>query len=566
MSAVSESTQEHEPRLLRSSFAGSVVLWMAHPPVGFGLLAWFAPILWLRWCIVPELPGKRPYLKLWLIGLVFWMFTVQWVRLPHPMNYIGWPTLAGYLGIYVPLFVALTRVGVHRYRLPLWMAAPVVWTGLEWVRGQFLTGFLMGALAHTQVGFQRIIQFADLVGEYGVTFLIVLVAACFTSAFFPAGRFQLPPFKAGVVQLLPAALLFAAAGGYGEYKVAVEAIAYHRSPPGPRLALIQGNILADWSQGPERRTKIMEEYLNLSFEATKQSQDRDRRHVDVVIWPECTFRVSYLSVDEKAELPSYADPKRVNASTDYLQTFVRQLQSAVLVGIDHVHFPPSTEGESQPTYYNSALFMNRGGDIVGVYDKMHRVVLGEYVPYVDWLPFLKYLTPITGLVQAGSAAVAMEHQGVIYAPNICYESLVPHLIRRHVVELTDQGQAPDVLVNLTNDAWFWGSSELDMHLACGVFRCIEMRKPMVIAANGGLSGDIDPYGKVRQKTERQQQATLLVDLKTLPSRGKYPSFYAAYGDWFAILCVVCCLVLTLLPCLDRDRKGPSPGISPEPLG
>ena len=115
-----------------------------------------------------------------------------------------------------------------------------------------------------------------------------------------------------------------------------------------------------------------------------------------------------------------------------------------------------------------------------------------------------------------------------------------------MVQLSEAGTAPDVLVNLTNDAWFWGSSELDMHLACGVFRAVEMRTPLVIAANGGLSAHIDAFGNVLQKTPRQQTATLLVDLK-LPARSDvYPSFYAAYGDWLAIVCVVCCAVFAVL--------------------
>ena len=225
----------------------------------------------------------------------------------------------------------------------------------------------------------------------------------------------------------------------------------------------------------------------------------------------------------------------------------------MLVGIDHAHLSNTDDGEVEGDYYNAAVLVDRRGTVCGMYDKMHRVVLGEYVPFADWLPWLDSLS-ITGAVQRGEGPVAMQQGGVTYAVNICYETAVPHLIRRHVVQLSDQGQTPDVLVNLTNDAWFWGSSELDMHLACGVFRAVEMRTPLVIAANGGLSAHIDASGNILQRTPRQQTAMLLVDLH-LPERSDiYPSVYAAHGDWFAILCVVCCTVFAIAGWRDKRRS------------
>src|SRR5690606_438691 len=109
---------------------------------------------------------------------------VHWIRLPHPLNHLAWVVLTGYLGMYLPVFVVLARVGVHRWRIPLAIAAPVVWTGLDWFRAHFLTGFLMASLAHTQYRVPTTIQIADVVGEYGVTFLVVFVAACIASALF----------------------------------------------------------------------------------------------------------------------------------------------------------------------------------------------------------------------------------------------------------------------------------------------------------------------------------------------------------------------------------------------
>jgi apolipoprotein N-acyltransferase len=145
--------------------------------------------------------------------------------------------------------------------------------------------------------------------------------------------------------------------------------------------------------------------------------------------------------------------------------------------------------------------------------------------------------------------------GVVYAPNICYESALPQLIRQQVVELARRGQTPDVLVNLTNDAWFWGSAELDMHLACDVLRAVEMRTPLVVAANRGLSAHIDHTGRVIVVSNRDQPDKLLTDVALPPRRGANPSLYARFGDWFSSACFACCVALGFVGWQQRKANG-----------
>jgi apolipoprotein N-acyltransferase len=106
-----------------------------------------------------------------------------------------------------------------------------------------------------------------------------------------------------------------------------------------------------------------------------------------------------------------------------------------------------------------------------------------------------------------------------------------------------------VLVNLTNDAWYWGSSELDMHLACGVFRAVECRTPLVIAANGGLSASIDADGRILKESKRQTTDVLLADITIDPRN----SLYAATGDWLAGICLVCCVILAVSAWRTKSR-------------
>ena len=156
---------------------GGVLLWAAFPPLNLPWLAWLAPLPWLWLARLPALPGRRPYLvalagRLRALGLM-----LQGIRLAHPALYGGWIALSAYLGVYLPVFVGLTRVAVHRLKLSLVVAAPVVWVGLELLRGHLVTGFSNGLLAHTQAEIPLLIQIADLAGGYTLSFVMMLVAA-----------------------------------------------------------------------------------------------------------------------------------------------------------------------------------------------------------------------------------------------------------------------------------------------------------------------------------------------------------------------------------------------------
>ncbi len=537
---------------------GSLLCWLAFPPVGWSHLAWVGPVPWLLLVSQEKLPGRRPYRALWLGGFVFWLLAVHWIRLPHPLNYLAWLVLAAYLGVYLPTFVAIARVGVHRLRLPLWLVAPIVWTGLDWFRARIFTGFLMGSLAHTQAEQTLVIQIADLAGEYGVTFLIVLVAGCLTQSLL---SYESRPARLQLYPLVPAAIAVVAVLIYGTVVFMKHHSIIRRlaERPGPRIALVQGNTLADWKNDPGKQQRIMDEHVRLSLEAVKQSREQDGREVDLVIWPETAFRETLITVEPGyTPQPERGSPVNLTAAHDYLKLLTRELGTALLVGIDRVHVFPGAQGKPDIRTYNSSVLVDTEGNLVGTYDKMHRVPFGEYIPFADWFPVLYRLTPLTGGIDAGRRPAGLWLNDVLYAPNICYETAVPYLIRRQVLDLTEQaGASPDVLVNLTNDAWYWGSSELDMHLACGVFRAVEMRIPLVIAANGGLSGYIDVVGNLRQVTTRQEPTFLIVEV-SLPHVPA--SLYSRWGDWFAILCVLCCIVLAVVGWRGRESSRAPAGV------
>jgi apolipoprotein N-acyltransferase len=534
---------------------GSFLLWASLPPLALGWLGWIAPVPWLLLVRSDELPGRRPYRALYLASLAFWLASIYWLCLPHPLLTLGWLALSIYLAVYLPIFVGLSRVAVHRLGIPLCLAAPLVWTGLELARAHFLTGFLMASIAHTQVNWISLIQISDLFGEYGVDFVILLTAACITTAFVtPQWKLQFRPLV-----FLPALLVVGAAVGYGRYQLAAaEATAAKFKDVKLRVALIQGNSLAEWKADPAREGQIMDDYLKLSQDAVKKARE-DGRPVDLVVWPETMFRTPIIIFDPGFKLPPEAKqtPEKIASyGPRDLAAIVSRLGTPILVGVDRVHYPASdsSASESRPMVYNSAVLVGRDGKIVRTYDKQHRVMFGEYIPFADWLPFLYSLTPLTGGIEAGAAPAALWLDAShCFSPNICYETAIPHVIRRQVRTLEKNSEHPDALVNLTNDAWYWGSSELEMHLACGVFRAVEARVPLLIAANGGISAWIDHVGRVRARSPKQATDIILADVE--PSGLK--SWYMRFGDWFAGLCLVCCAALAFIGWKARRNSLPA---------
>jgi apolipoprotein N-acyltransferase len=569
--------------VLPIALLGSVMLWAAMPgslPFDLGWLGWLAPVPWLLLVRREQLPGRRipsshpegglategstspggrffaplrfaqndsvwPYLALWLAGFVFWLLTLHWIRLPHPALYLGWFALSAYLAIYLPIFVGLSRVAVHRVGAPLWLAAPVVWTGLELARAHLLTGFLMGSLAHTQVHRTHLIQISDLFGEYGVDFLIVLVASAITCLVFRPRQ----PWA-----LFPAAFAVTATLIYGEFRIAESQPMDAGDRRLVRIALIQGNSLAEWKADPNRERQIMGEYIKLSEEAVATAK-RDGQPIDLLVWPETMFLTGLLSFDPTYELPSgapYTKEEATEVGRNDLAALVARLGVPVLVGIVRMHFPASDRPDidPMPQRYNSAALVDSNGVILGTYDKIHRVMFGEYIPFAKSLPFLYRLTPLTGGIEAGSEPVIFELNNRFFAPNICYETVIPHVVRRQAATLVGGSVPADMLINMTNDAWYWGSNELDQHLACGVFRAVETRRPLVIAANGGISAWIDRSGTVREQSPKQEPDVILADVEL----GYMNSWYLEFGDWFAGVCLTACVVLAIIGIKTR-RQG-----------
>ena len=380
---------------------GVALLWAAFPPVDLWPLTWIAPIPWVLLIRREKLDGARPYFVLWLAGFVFWLAALHWLRLPYWATGFGWIALAFYFAFYLPVFVGLSRTAANQLRVPVILAAPVVWTGLELARGHLLTGMTMASLGHTQYRWVELIQIGDLAGAYGVSFLVMFVAACLARALPCESKTR------KIWPLLTAVAILAAVLGYG-YARTVN----NNTTPGARIALIQGSIDSQFGKGEELREEMFRHY----FELSKQAVDKFGQ-VDLIVWPETYFRYPLITYDADAgvrypylqeagitveEYRKWLKTTEEKSRQAFVET-TRQLHSPMLVGLDTQHY--TVDGVR---IYNSAVHVAASGELLGRYDKMHLVMFGEYIPFADYLTWLYRLSPLSMGMTPGAQPAAFQ--------------------------------------------------------------------------------------------------------------------------------------------------------------
>jgi apolipoprotein N-acyltransferase len=534
----SPPARDADRRVLRLGLLGAVTMFLVHPPADLWMLAWVAPLPWLMLVRDGVGAARHPWRSLWLAGLLHWLLTIHWLRLPHPATSIGWLALSAYLAIYVPLFIWGTRRLMTHFHWPLLAAAPVVWIGCEQLRGSILGGFTLGSLGHTQWRWTTLIQLADGAGAGGVGGLVILVAAALTSAA-GAGREDAaaggtrPRWRRAAFSLATAGVALGVALVYGAWRIKT-------APLDPRsldVLLVQGSIDTELKHDPDAAGEVLAEYDGLTREALGAGP-----RPDLIVWPETMWRWPILEIEPDHHLPDDVVERILGPATtrdrgaderdadsgagvesaaarqarcraileqdriDPLAAHARRYATTWLVGVDRQLV--SNRTSSGVFHFNSALFLDAGGVPVGRYDKMFPVAFGETVPLADRFPILYRLTPLPAGLTAGREPLVVTVAGLRVAPTICYETALPGAIRTVVNRSAAAGARPDILVNLTNDGWFWGSSELDMHLASGIFRAVEVRTPLAIAANTGFSAVIDGCGRLLERGPRRATGTI----------------------------------------------------------
>ena len=518
-----------------------LLLFLSFPEINLYPLAWiaFVPILYSLSVHEKVSPFKNGF----LMGVVYFFGTTYWIY--NSLNkYGGIPLvpslliillLCMYLSLYPAFFAYFYSSYTRRTDLPSMFIAPVFWTTLEFIRSYALSGFPWSSIGYSQYKFLPIIQIADLTGVYGISFLVLAVNGALTDALLFKRRQKERP----LASILPTFSGFVLLGiflvgslGYGFFKMY-----QHRAGHTVKVAVVQGNIEQDKKWDPAYQDAVLSTYENLSMAAAAQKPD-------LVIWPETSAPFFFI---------------KNKALTERLVNFERRLNSYLLFGSVLVkeQRPDDLDmktGRRQPEagvkktegvgralsrflgYSNSAVLLDKTGNITYIYDKIHLVPFGEYVPLKRLLFFINKLTVGAGDYIPGDSYLKAVTPFGSFGTHICYEIIFPGLVRKFYLK------GGDFIVTITNDAWFGSTYGPYQHFSMAVFRAIENRKPLIRAANTGISGFIDSSGRILEKTGLFKRTIAVRDVKT--DRTLTP--YTKYGDIFSYLCIVCMLLVLIM--------------------
>ena len=551
--------------VLLMSLLSSVLLLVSFAPYDCWYLAYVALV---PFGLAVAVGHRTGWALLWayLAGVVFWAIGLYWITW---ITLLGYLLLIIYLGAYWLVAGAVLRAAFRR-GWPMWATLPTIWVALEYARAFVLSGFPWFYLAHSQYDRTRLIQIADLTGQYGVSFFVAMVNGALVDALIQplfvrnrrGGRLtRLIATAVGATAATAAVLLF-----YGSYRINQQT-----TRPGPRIGVQQLAFPISLVHEGAPSEKIFRQHLH-------EAEQFKGAGLDLAVWPESMLGLRdmnpsyWLGLDPDATRALGSTPLYTLAEQEIIRTYHRSLH--LLQGLILDLKCPLLAGAGMPSLRddnlrcNSALLfdLDEKGQLRlrNRYDKMHLVPFSEYVPFRKGWPGLhrllrRFVPEVMPQLDPGTNRVRFElakREGDGYwrfAVPICYEGVFARVCRQLAVQ--DGRKRIDLLINLSNDGWFiyqgrkyvfageqitHASTELDQHLAQYRFRAVESRVPVVRAVNTGISAHIDSNGRLVGSVWRGRRRKMvggnLVAQTVVDDR---VSVYSRIGDAFALaICVI----------------------------
>jgi len=476
------------------------------PPGKLDWLAWFALVPLLK-SLENESPSHAFRWGL-VMGFAHYLTLTYWivVVLKHygDLNLFislgGLVLLCAYLSLYPAIFSFLICY-IKRGRFSILMMA-TLWVGLEYIRAKALTGFPWCLLGYTQYRHLNLIQIAELVGVYGLSFLILLANALIYTLFFDRNRISRRWLKWEMPIILLIAVFTLA---YGHHRLSGEE-AEEKSKKPINIAIIQGNIDQSVKWNPLYQQKTLDTYHRLTRTTYSFKPN-------MIVWPETSVPFFFQN-DTNLSRKIFEIPEESGAHLIFGSPAYRREDTAI-------------------KYYNRAYHLSPDNKSPGYYDKVHLVPFGEYVPLQKFFPFIHRLVPAAGDFVSGEKIAPLKLPNLPAGILICFEVIFPELARKQAKK------GAKILINLTNDAWYGKTSAPYQHLCMAVFRSVETGKPMIRAANTGFSAFISPRGKIIAHGELFTEEVLKHRVKVGDSPQR---FYTRYGDLFAIALLIISLI------------------------
>ncbi|HZX12907.1 MAG TPA: apolipoprotein N-acyltransferase [Thermodesulfobacteriota bacterium] len=484
-------------------------------PVAFvipyaGIISWFLLIPFF-WAIANKSPWNAFRLGIltgtianeigtyWLIGTLS-----RFGGFPHIVSFIFHLAISVYSGFLFAIFAYVTtKLGLFRKQgLISALLIASVWTSLE-----FLFPFLFPyGITNSQADYLPLIQIFDLFGMYSLSFLIVFVNVTLMRVLKKLLEHNITP----TLEILTSLILIILIISYGLWKIDLETKKIAEAPK-IRVGIVQANFDI-FEKKQKNESTITERHKLMSYVLNSP---------ELIIWPETAIQ---------AWIPASQDFLTNEGELAIPQT----KNSYFLVGGLSYKF---NNNEINPEFdqkidkFNTAFLTDPQGRILGRYNKIKLLLFGEYLPFTKYIPALKKISPASGDFTPGSNLEILEikEKGIKIAPLICYEDIIPSFSRKFVEN------GANLLVNITNDAWFGKSFEPYQHLSFSIPRAVETRRFLARATNTGISAIIDSVGRVTARTGIFEQTTLEGTIAIVDGK---KTLYTRIGDVFPWGCLI----------------------------
>jgi apolipoprotein N-acyltransferase len=443
----------------------------ALPPYDFFAVCFisFPVLVWLIDGAVDN-AGRGPIRRLlpaamigWWFGFGYFVSGLWWIGnalLVDAANF-AWAVPFAILGL--PAFLAIFYAFAAALARLLWseglgriLALAFGFGIAEWLRSFVLTGFPWNAIGYAAMPVPLLMQSSVIVGLLGMNALAVIVFAM------PALLASRRDLRMGIALVL---VLICGHVGFGAYRLKTAPVEAKGAP----IRIVQPSIAQDLKWDADARRGILDKYIAMTAQAPKEGKPKPQ----VIVWPETA--VPYILTKTPEALKSIAD--------------VLEEGQILLAGAVRMEEP---NGGQDPLYYNSIYAIDSAGQIAGAADKLHLVPFGEYVPLENILRRFGVSEVVE--LPGGFSAAATRHSlkvmdNFVALPLICYEAIFP-------AGLAYEGPRADAIVNVTNDAWYGDTPGPYQHFRQAQLRAVEQGLPLIRAANNGLSGIVDPYGRI----------------------------------------------------------------------
>ncbi len=476
----------------------SALLWfLSLPPYGISVLAILSfcpPLILLNEIRFRKILFFAPIITTFFeFGTFWWIAPVisKYGNIPFLIALILTLLLSFYLGLYLLFFYLVLRLFVEKYGVKGIAFAPFIYVVFEFLKGRVFGGFPWWGLGYSLSLNTYLLQSTRFFGIYGLSFLGMMIAVSLCMLLILRKEMFTLVFSSVTLLLLFISFL----DGYFYSKKEI------KNAPSLYAGIVQPNIPQDKKWDPQFKNETIKRLEDLSLSLNREC-------LDIVVMPESSTPLEWGYDIEY-------DRKMINIA--------REGNYNLIFG---------TVFEDKEGIYNGAIILNRKGEKVGDYKKNHLVPFGEYVPMQKFLSFLSPIVQSGASFQKGKSLKPVKIEGNQIGISICYETIFHNLIRKQVKA------GAEVLINLSNDAWYVSTPALIQHYLIDRVRCVENKRFLVRSANGGISGIVSPVGNLEKLSELDRPSTTFGEIKLISEK----TFYVKWGDYFILLFMILLLI------------------------